>query len=59
MVGQQQVGQITSGIWSPRLKANVGQSLIERGFWEIGQEVMVVTADGEHRQGKITTMPMA
>ena len=59
MVGQQQVGQITSGIWSPRLKANVGQSLIERGFWEIGQELVVVTADGQHRQGKITTMPMA
>ena len=59
MAGQQQVGQITSGIWSPRLKANVGQSLIERGFWKFGQEVVVVTADGQHRQGKIVKMPMS
>lgn len=59
MVEQQQVGQITSGIWSPRLKANVGQSLIERGFWKFGQEVVVVTADGQHRQGKIVKMPMS
>ncbi len=58
MVGQQQVGQITSGIWSPRLKANVGQSLIDRGFWEIGQEVTVITPDGQHRHGHVLKMPM-
>jgi dimethylsulfoniopropionate demethylase len=59
MVGQQQVGQITSGIWSPRLKANVGQALIDREFWHIGQAVTVITSDGQHRQGKISQMPMA
>ena len=59
MVGQQQVGQITSGIWSPRLKANAGQALIDREFWHIGQVVTVITSDGQHRQGKISQMPMA
>jgi len=58
MVGQQQVGQITSGIWSPRLKANVGQALIDREFWAIGQDVTVITPEGQNRHGKISKMPM-
>jgi len=30
MVGKRKVGQVTSGISSPRLKTNIGLSLIDR-----------------------------
>ncbi len=33
MVGDKKVGDITSAIWSPRLEANVGLSMIDREFW--------------------------
>ena len=59
MVGDRQVGQITSGIWSPRFRQNVGLSLIDRGFWDIGQPVHVLTPDGARREGEIVPLPMA
>jgi dimethylsulfoniopropionate demethylase len=52
-----QIGQITSAAWSPRLKRNVGLSMIERGFWEPGQEVTVVSADGVQRTGTVSGLP--
>ena len=57
--GTRQIGQITSGIWSPRLSANIGLSMIDCGFWDIGQEVRVETPDGETRTGEIVALPMA
>ncbi|MEP4038038.1 dimethylsulfoniopropionate demethylase [Pseudophaeobacter sp.] len=59
MVGSRQVGQITSGAWSPRLEANVGVSLIDRDYWTIGQEVTVLTPDGLVRNGRVSGFPMA
>jgi dimethylsulfoniopropionate demethylase len=59
MVGSQKVGQVTTGIWSPRLKRNIGLSLIERGFWEPGQRVEVLTADGLVRPGELSALPFA
>ena len=58
MVDDLQVGQITSGIWSPRLEKNVGLSLIDRDFWNIGQAVTVDTLDGQFRKGSIVDLPM-
>ncbi|KIC20367.1 dimethylsulfoniopropionate demethylase [Leisingera sp. ANG-Vp] len=58
MVGDRQVGQITSGVWSPRLEANVGLSLIDRGFWDIGQELTVLTPDELERPGRIAKLPI-
>lgn len=58
MVGDRQVGQITSGIWSPRFCQNVGLSLIDRGYWDIGQPVRVHTSDGVEREGEIVPLPM-
>ena len=52
------VGQITSGIWSPRLKKNVGLSLIERGSWDIGQKIYVNTLDGQSLEGILVNLPM-
>lgn len=59
MVGDRQVGQVTSGTWSLRFRENVGLSLIERGFWDIGQPIAVHTPDGERRRGEIVALPMA
>lgn len=58
MVADRQVGQITSGIWSPRFRENVGLSLIDRGYWDIGQKVSVHTPDGAARDGRIVALPM-
>ncbi len=52
-----QIGQITSGIYSPRIKKNVGLSMILKGFWNIGNEVQVLTPDSILRSGIITSLP--
>ncbi len=57
--GGLQVGQVTSAAWSPRLKRNVGLSLIDRGFWDAGQKVVVDCADDVTREGEISTLPFA
>ncbi len=58
-VGDRQVGHITSAIWSPRLKRNVGLSLIDREFWGVGQPVIVHCADGGTRRGEVSALPFA
>lgn len=52
-----QVGQITSAIWSPRLKRNVGLSLISRNYWDAEQSVTVHSNDGQIRPGRISRLP--
>ena len=59
LVGDLQIGQITSGIWSPRLKKNIGQSMIDRNFWEAGQAIKVALPDGSIRQGNVTALPIS
>ena len=54
----QQVGQITSGIWSPRLKKNIGQSMIDRDFWQPGQAIKVVLPNGDMRSGNVVALPI-
>ncbi len=57
--GGRQVGQITSAIWSPRLKRNIGLSLIDREFWDVGQPVTVHSKDGVARTGEVSALPFA
>ncbi|MFZ1816202.1 MAG: dimethylsulfoniopropionate demethylase [Rhizobiaceae bacterium] len=57
-VGDRKVGQVTSAIWSPRLKRNVGQSMIDRGFWDAGQEVIVHVQDGTKARGGVVNFPI-
>jgi dimethylsulfoniopropionate demethylase len=57
MAGDRQVGQVTSAIWSPRLKRNVGQSMIDRGYWDAGQAVTVKSQDGMIRSGEVSALP--
>jgi dimethylsulfoniopropionate demethylase len=51
------IGQITSGIFSPRIKKNIGLSMILKDHWEIGENVFVETLDGGKRNGTITSLP--
>ena len=43
------VGQITSGIYSPRLGCNVGMSMVEKSHWDFGTRLYVYTPDGAVR----------
>lgn len=52
-----QIGQITSGIYSPRIKKNVGLSMILKDYWNIDEEVKVLTSDNMMRTGVITSLP--
>ena len=51
------IGQITSGIYSPRIKKNVGLSMILKDYWEIGENVFIQNLDGSKRNGSITSLP--
>jgi dimethylsulfoniopropionate demethylase len=51
------IGQITSGIFSPRIKKNIGLSMILKDYWDVGNEVFIETLDGEKRNGTITSLP--
>ena len=59
LVDDLQVGQITSGIWSPRLKKNIGQSMIERDFWQIGQKIKVLLPGGKIQDGNVVSLPFS
>lgn len=54
---QKQVGQITSAAFSPRLKTNVGLTMIDEKYWSAGQTVTVLSADGENREGVVIELP--
>ena len=51
------IGQITSGIYSPRIKKNIGMSMILKDYWDIGENIFVQMLDGEKRSGTITSLP--
>lgn len=53
------IGQITSAIWSPRLKTNVGLSLIENSHWNEGQCVTVRVPNGAVDKGVVSGLPFA
>ena len=57
MAKGKRVGQLTSAIWSPRLRRNVGLSLIDRAFWDAGQQVTVLSPDGRTRSGEVSALP--
>jgi dimethylsulfoniopropionate demethylase len=51
------IGQVTSAIHSPFFERNVGLAMVERGFWDTGQKVTVMSSDGQEREGRITDLP--
>ena len=59
MVENKNIGQITSAIWSPRLKKNVGLSLIDQKYWSAQQTVEVHCQDNKIRSGEISCLPFS
>ncbi len=59
LVEAKTVGQITSGAWSPRLKRNIGTSMIDAGYWNVGQPVIVVDAAGQKHDGEVIKLPVS
>ena len=59
MVENKKIGQITSAIWSPRLKKNVGLSLIDQKYWSAQQPVKVHCQDDKIRSGEISYLPFS
>jgi len=51
------IGQITSGIYSPRLERNIGVALITKGYWTIGLKVSVTLPNGQKRRGELSNLP--
>ena len=58
MAGHGEIGRMTSAIWSPRLKANVGLAMIDRPYWQPGTAVTIQSADGMERAGSISALPL-
>ncbi len=54
---QPRIGQVTSGIYSPKLKTNIGLSMVERDYWTPGQAIVVETSDGQMRDGQVCELP--
>ena len=52
-----QIGNITSSIYSPFLKTNIGLSMVDRDYWNDGQDVIVLTPDNIERKGKVCSLP--
>ena len=57
MAEGKQIGQITSGIYSPKFKQNVGLSLMDEGFWDPGTAVTVLSSDAKKRPGFVSSLP--
>ena len=53
------IGQITSAMYSPRLKTNIGLSMIARSHWDAGTEVTISIGDGSPRVGTISNLPFS
>ena len=45
-LNNKKIGQIASGIYSPRLKKNIGLSMVIKDYWDLGNEVFVYTFNG-------------
>ena len=56
-VGEVEVGAITSAIFSPRLKSNVGLSMIDRNYWHKDQSVNVYLPNNKVMHGKVVRPP--
>ena len=53
------IGQITSGIYSPRLKKYVGLSLIDRGYWQVALPVEVAIRNTHRFAGSLSSLPFS
>ena len=54
--GDAQVGQITSAIYSPRFKKNIGYAMLPIAHTALGTQLVIDTPDGQ-RNAKVVQMP--
>ena len=52
----QEIGQITSAIWSPRLKRNVGLAILVDAETHTGKAITVLCS-GKHVDGNVSSLP--
>ena len=57
IVGDSIVGKVTSAIWSPRLKANIGLSMIDREFWNTDKCIFVKIPGKRLAKAEIINLP--
>ena len=53
------IGQITSGIYNPRIKKNTGLSMIDIEFWDEGNIIEVQLGDNKIIEGIINNIPFS
>ncbi|MEM7172333.1 MAG: dimethylsulfoniopropionate demethylase [Pseudomonadota bacterium] len=51
------VGAVNSAVWSPRFEVNIGIAMMERGHWDLGNQVAVSLLDGTTRQARVCAIP--
>lgn len=54
--GGESVGAVTSAVYSPRLRRNIGYAMVPAAHADLGSTFTVVTSDGE-RQATVVEMP--
>ena len=59
MSGSKQVGHTTTVVWSLQLKENLSLAMIDRDFWDTGQNVQVETPDGLKMNGTVAEFPLS
>ncbi len=55
-VGSEPVGRVTSAAWSPDFGVTVAIAMLDRGYWDVGTEVVVDTPGGR-RKAKVRMLP--
>ena len=55
----QKVGYTTTVVWSPRLKTNLALAMVNKAYWETGDEVRIQLPDGSMREGYVTDLPFS
>jgi len=55
--GGKPVGRVTSAIWSPRLKKNLGYAMLPTAHTALGSEIQIELPAGETRSAKVVQKP--
>lgn len=56
-LGDDFAGSLHAAVWSPRFDSYIGVAMMERGFWDLGTEVVVTPPDGTARNGRVCAIP--
>jgi len=59
IAGGKQVGYTTTVVWSLQLNGNLSLAMIDRDFWDSGQNVQIETPDGLKMNGTVAKFPLS